>query len=46
MLTGAGAPPPPPFADFAALQAAREYKNRHASILLCMDAALAAIAQP
>jgi NifU-like protein involved in Fe-S cluster formation len=46
MLTGAGAPPPPPFADFTALQAAREYKNRHASILLCMDAALAAIAQP
>lgn len=46
LMLAAGAPPPPaPFADYAVLQAARAYKNRHASILLCIDATLAAMAR-
>ena len=43
MLAADALPPPAPFADYAVLQAARAYKNRHASILLCIDATLAAI---
>jgi NifU-like protein involved in Fe-S cluster formation len=39
-----GAPPPAaPFDGLAVLEPARDYKNRHASILLAWDAALAAI---
>jgi NifU-like protein involved in Fe-S cluster formation len=39
-----GAPPPPaPFDGLAVLEPARDYKNRHASILLAWDAAVAAI---
>lgn len=35
-----GAPPPgPPFDGFEVLQPAREFKNRHASILLAIEAA-------
>lgn len=43
MLTQAGDPPPAPFGDLAALLPARDYPNRHASILLAWDAALDAI---
>jgi NifU-like protein involved in Fe-S cluster formation len=39
-----GAPPPAaPFDGLAVLEPARDYKNRHASILLAWDATLAAI---
>jgi NifU-like protein involved in Fe-S cluster formation len=38
MLTG-GPVPPAPFDGFAALQPARDFKNRHASILLAIEAA-------
>lgn len=41
-----GAPPPAaPFDGFEVLVPAREYKNRHASILLAMDALAEAMAQ-
>ena len=43
MLTEKGPPPGPPFADLEALLPARDYPNRHASILLAWDATLAAI---
>ena len=43
MLTQAGDPPPAPFADLEALLPARDYPNRHASILLAWDATLEAI---
>lgn len=42
MLTGSGALPPPPFEALKALHPARDYKNRHPSILLAWEAALAA----
>lgn len=38
MLAG-GPVPPAPFDGFAALQPARDFKNRHASILLAIEAA-------
>ena len=44
MLTG-GPPPLPPFDGFTVLQPARDYKNRHASILLAMEALSEAMAQ-
>lgn len=41
-----GAPPPPaPFDGFAVLEPARDYKNRHASILLAIEATAEAMAQ-
>jgi NifU-like protein involved in Fe-S cluster formation len=41
-----GAPPPAsPFDGYAALQPARDYKNRHASILLAIEATAEAMAQ-
>lgn len=43
MLTAAGDPPGAPFADLEALLPARDYPNRHASILLAWDATLDAI---
>lgn len=43
MLKG-GPVPAAPFADYAVLQAARDYPNRHASILLAPEATLAALA--
>lgn len=43
MLTG-GPAPDAPFGDYQVLIAARDYKNRHASILLALDATLAATA--
>ncbi|MFC3166474.1 iron-sulfur cluster assembly scaffold protein [Paracoccus fontiphilus] len=45
MLTSSGEPPQVPFADLEALLPARDYPNRHASILLAWDATLDAIAQ-
>jgi len=38
-----GPTPDPPFEDLEALRPARDYKNRHASILLAWEATLAAI---
>lgn len=43
MLTEDGPAPTAPFAGYEALRAARSYKNRHASILLALDAAIAAM---
>jgi NifU-like protein involved in Fe-S cluster formation len=42
MLKQDGPPPGPPFAELEVLQPAKDYKNRHASILLAWDATLAA----
>ena len=43
-MLGTDAPDPaPPFAEFAVLRAAQQYKNRHASILLAIEATLAAV---
>lgn len=42
MLALGKAPPPAPFAEFQVLRAAQAYKNRHASILLCIDATIKA----
>lgn len=43
MLKNDGPVPDAPFADLAVLEPARDYKNRHASILLAFDATLAAL---
>lgn len=43
MLKKGGPPPGEPFAELEVLQPARDYKNRHASILLAWDATLAAM---
>jgi NifU-like protein involved in Fe-S cluster formation len=45
MLKNAGPVPLPPFAGYEVLLPARDYKNRHASILLALDAACEAVAQ-
>lgn len=42
MLKAEGPPPEPPFDGLEVLLPARAYKNRHASILLALDATLAA----
>jgi NifU-like protein involved in Fe-S cluster formation len=42
MLKSGGPPPGPPFEALEALLPARDYRNRHASILLAWDATLAA----
>lgn len=42
MLTAGGPVPAAPFEGFEVLSPARDYKNRHASILLALDATLAA----
>lgn len=42
MLKAEGPAPEPPFDGLEVLLPAREYKNRHASILLALDATLAA----
>lgn len=44
MLTEGGPPPGAPFEDLAALSAAREFSNRHPSILLAFDATCDALA--
>ena len=43
MLKDSGPVPEPPFDGLEVLQPARDYKNRHASILLAFDATLAAL---
>ena len=45
MLKEGGPIPAAPFDGFEVLEPAREYKNRHASILLALDAAAEAAAQ-
>lgn len=45
MLKNDAPPPPAPFADFEVLIPARAYKNRHASILLAIEATCDAVAQ-
>lgn len=45
MLKAAGPAPEAPFAEYRVLMAARDYKNRHASILLAIEAACEAAAQ-
>ena len=42
MLTAGGPAPGAPFAELEVLLPARDYRNRHASILLAWDATLAA----
>ena len=43
MLKGNGPAPRPPFDGLKVMEAARDFGNRHASILLVLDATLAAI---
>lgn len=45
MLTQGGPAPSAPFDGLAVLEPARDYRNRHASILLAFDATLDALAQ-
>ncbi len=45
MLKEGGPVPTAPFAGFDVLEPARDYKNRHASIMLAFDATLDALAQ-
>ncbi len=45
MLKEAGTPPTAPFAELEALLPARDYPNRHASIMLAWDATLDAMDQ-
>lgn len=45
MLKDGAAPPSAPFAGYEVLEPARDYKNRHASILLAFDAAAEAMAE-
>lgn len=45
MLTGDAAVPDAPFAEFEVLQPARDFKNRHASIMLVFEATLDAMDQ-
>lgn len=44
MLKEAGPVPPAPFAGYEVLTPARDYRNRHASILLALEAAAEAVA--
>jgi NifU-like protein involved in Fe-S cluster formation len=45
MLKEDGPAPAPPFQGYQVLIPARDYKNRHASILLALDATIEAVAQ-
>lgn len=45
MLTAGGPVPAAPFDGYEVLQAAKDYRNRHASILLALEATLEAIDQ-
>ena len=45
MLKEDGDVPAEPFSDFQVLEPARGYKNRHASILLCIEATCEAVKQ-
>ena len=42
MLKQGGPPPNPPFHELSVLEPAKDYKNRHASILLALEATLSA----
>ncbi|SFS10884.1 iron-sulfur cluster assembly scaffold protein [Yoonia litorea] len=45
MLKEDGPVPPAPFSDLEVLQPAKDYKNRHASIMLAFDATLDALSE-
>ena len=45
MLTEGGPVPAPPFQDYAALEPARDFRNRHASIMLAIEATAEAMAK-
>ncbi len=45
MLTEDGPPPAPPFQDFEALLPARDFRNRHASIMLAIEATAEAMSK-
>lgn len=45
MLKSDGPTPPPPFDGLEVLRPARDYKNRHASILLALEATAQAVAE-
>ncbi|GAB4382896.1 iron-sulfur cluster assembly scaffold protein [Albidovulum sp.] len=45
MLREGGPPPGPPFSGYEVLEPARDYRNRHASILLALEATAEALAQ-
>ncbi|MBD3677847.1 MAG: iron-sulfur cluster assembly scaffold protein [Rhodobacteraceae bacterium] len=45
MLKDGGDPPSPPFDELEVLLPAREYKNRHASIMLALEATVEAMAE-
>lgn len=45
MLTENGPVPSAPFEDYAVLEPARDFRNRHASIMLALDATAEAIAE-
>ncbi|MDJ1008145.1 MAG: iron-sulfur cluster assembly scaffold protein [Paracoccaceae bacterium] len=45
MLTEGGAPPGAPYDGFEVLEPARDFKNRHASIMLALEATAEAMAQ-
>jgi NifU-like protein involved in Fe-S cluster formation len=45
MLTAGGPVPAAPFADYEVLVPAREFRNRHASILLALDATVEAVSE-
>jgi len=45
MLTDGAPPPSAPFADYEVLEPAREFRNRHASIMLALEATAEAIAE-
>ena len=45
MLTKNGPPPVPPFEGYAVLEPARDFRNRHASIMLALEATTEAFAE-
>lgn len=45
MLTEGGPVPAPPFEDYAALEPARDFRNRHASIMLAIEATAEALSK-
>jgi NifU-like protein involved in Fe-S cluster formation len=45
MLKENGPPPDAPFAELEVLSPARDYRNRHTSIMLAFDATLDALAE-
>jgi NifU-like protein involved in Fe-S cluster formation len=45
MLKEGGPPPGPPFEGYEVLEPARDYRNRHASIMLALEATAEAMAE-